>query len=44
MIAYAVLAAVAWWTLSGDIRLAVLVLLGGLMVKTWIGHWKQQQR
>ena len=36
MIAYAVLGIVAWFWLGGTPRLAVLVLLGGLALKTVI--------
>ncbi len=35
--AYAVLAALAGLTLRGPFRIAVLILLAGLAVKTWIG-------
>jgi hypothetical protein len=35
--AYAVLAALAGLTLRGPFRVAVLILLAGLAVKTWIG-------
>lgn len=33
--AYAVLAALAGWTLDGPFRWAVWIFLGGLAVKTW---------
>ena len=36
MIAYAVLGIVAWFWLGGTPRIAVLVLLGGLALKTVI--------
>jgi hypothetical protein len=35
--AYAVLAVLAAFTLEGQLRLALLVLLAGLAAKTWIG-------
>lgn len=35
IVAYAVLAALAGWTLDGVFRVAVWVFLGGLAVKTW---------
>ena len=37
---YLVLAAIAGSTLRGDFRLAILVLLAGLAVKSWIGEQK----
>jgi uncharacterized membrane protein len=36
--AYLVLAVLAMATLTGGIRLAVLILLAGLAAKTWIAH------
>jgi len=36
MIAFGVLAVIAWFWLAGTPRLAVLVLLGGLALKTMI--------
>ena len=36
--AYAVLALLAWFTLDGKLRSAVLVLMGGLSIKTYIAH------
>ena len=35
--AYGILAALAGLTLRGPLRIAVLILLAGLAVKTWIG-------
>jgi len=40
-ILYIALAAIAGSSLRGDFRTAVLVLLAGLALKTWIGHRKQ---
>ncbi|MBX5494923.1 MAG: hypothetical protein IRZ15_06275 [Bryobacteraceae bacterium] len=34
---YGVLALLASFTLTGGLRLAILVLLAGLAVKTWVG-------
>ncbi len=36
--AYAVLGALATFTLDGVFRAAVLILLGGLALKTWIAY------
>jgi hypothetical protein len=36
--AYALLAVLAWFTLDGKLRYAVLLLMGGLSVKTYIAH------
>jgi hypothetical protein len=36
--AYVVLALLATATLTGGIRLAILILLAGLAAKTWIAH------
>ncbi len=38
---YAALAVMAGWLLSGEVRLAIWILLGGLAVKTWIA-WKRR--
>jgi hypothetical protein len=38
MFAYAVLGAMAAFTLDGLLRLACLVALGGFAFKTWIAH------
>jgi hypothetical protein len=38
MVVYSALALIAVFVLSGQIRLAVLILLGGLAVKTWIAR------
>ncbi len=35
---YAILAVLAVFTLDGLLRSAVLILLAGLAVKTWIAH------
>jgi len=40
--AYAVLALLAAFTLEGQLRLALLVLLVGLAAKTWIGSRLQR--
>lgn len=39
---YLVLAAIAGSSLTGDVRMVVLILLGGLALKTWIGHLREQ--
>ena len=36
MSTYAVLAILAGFTLSGDIRLVTLIFLGGIALKTWL--------
>jgi hypothetical protein len=36
MACYAVLAALATWTLEGKMRTAVYIFLGGLALKTWL--------
>ncbi|MGA3027015.1 MAG: hypothetical protein ABSF98_19840 [Bryobacteraceae bacterium] len=36
MAAYAVLAALATFTLTGKMRIAVWIFLGGMAVKTWL--------
>jgi hypothetical protein len=36
LVAYAVLAAIGLWTLEGDIRLFLLIFLGGLVLKSYI--------
>lgn len=38
---YLALGGIGVATLKGDFRTAVLVFLGGLAVKTWIGHMKR---
>ncbi len=38
MTIYAVLALAGWFVLTGNMRLAVLILLGGLAVKTCIAR------
>lgn len=38
---YIVLALIAGSILRGDFRLAILVLLAGLAIKTWIGERKR---
>ena len=35
---YAVIASLAFFTLTGDLRLLVLIVVGGFIVKTWIAH------
>ncbi|MFN3326277.1 MAG: hypothetical protein ACK5AZ_22505 [Bryobacteraceae bacterium] len=37
-LSYAFLGLLALLTLEGTIRLALMILLGGLAVKTWIAH------
>ena len=39
---YLVLAAIAGSSLSGDVRLVVLILLGGMATKTWVGYLRDQ--
>jgi hypothetical protein len=39
---YLVLAAISGSSLSGDVRTVVLILLGGMALKTWIGHLRDQ--
>ncbi len=41
-ICYLVLAAISGSSLTGDVRTVVLILLGGLALKTWIGHLREQ--
>ena len=42
--AYAVLAVVAWMTLSDmRFRLATLAVLAGIAAKTWL-HWQRERR
>ncbi|HLJ49257.1 MAG TPA: hypothetical protein VKU01_24760 [Bryobacteraceae bacterium] len=43
MAAYAVLALLAGFTLDGPLRVAVLLLLAGLAVKTWIHTLRERQ-
>ena len=38
---YGVLALLTAFTLDGKFRMAVLVLLGGLAVKTWIAQYRR---
>lgn len=38
MSSYAVLAALAFFTLDGALRYGVWILMGGLALKTWIAH------
>jgi hypothetical protein len=38
MIVYAVLALIGWFVLTGNIRLFVMILLGGLAVNTCIAR------
>jgi hypothetical protein len=40
--AFAVLAAGAAWTLRGNVRLAIWILLAGLAFKSWIAYRKSQ--
>lgn len=42
LLLYSLLAAVAAWSLRGDVRLVTLILLAGLAAKTWIGEKKAQ--
>jgi hypothetical protein len=39
---YAALAVLAWFTLDGDWRLGVLVILGALLAKSWIDLKKSE--
>jgi hypothetical protein len=39
---YLVLGAIAIYSLRGDYRLAVLILLGGLAIKTYIAHLRKR--
>jgi hypothetical protein len=41
MAAYAMLAALATFTLSGKMRVAVWIFLGGMAVKTWLSSLRQ---
>jgi hypothetical protein len=41
-VCYLVLAAIGGSSLTGDVRLVVLILLGGLALKTWVGHLREQ--
>ena len=38
MVIYGVLALIGWFVLTGSMRLFVMILLGGLAVKTWIAR------
>ena len=38
MVIYGVLALIGWFVLTGNMRLFVMILLGGLAVKTWIAR------
>lgn len=38
MIVYAVLALIGWFVLTGNMRLFVMILLGGLAIKTYIAR------
>lgn len=40
--AYVALAAAAWFTLDGNLRLIVLVVLAAYAFKSWIGFYKDQ--
>jgi hypothetical protein len=40
--AYLILGVLATATLTGGIRLAILILLAGLAAKTWIAHRMEQ--
>jgi hypothetical protein len=42
MILYGVLAASAFFTLDGDVRVVVLILFIGLALKTWAVHERQK--
>jgi hypothetical protein len=35
---YAAIAIMAFFTLTGDLRLVVLIVVAGFTVKTWIAH------
>jgi hypothetical protein len=41
MVCYALLALAAWMTLTGLIRYAVWVFVGGMAAKTWIAHYNR---
>jgi hypothetical protein len=43
MSTYAVLALLAGFTLSGDVRLATLIFLGGIALKTWLVVLKRRE-
>lgn len=40
--AYAAIAVLAGFTLTGEFRVAVWVLMGGLAIKTWLGSKMQK--
>ena len=42
MVLYGVLAASAFFTLDGDVRIVVLILFIGLALKTWAVHERQR--
>ena len=41
---YVVLGILSWATLTGPMRGAVLIFLGGLAVKTWIARLQQEDK
>ena len=44
MLAYGALATSAFFTLTGDIRIFILILLGGLAVLTWSAMEREKLR
>lgn len=44
LIAYGALALIAAFTLDGRLRWAILILLGALAFKTWLGVKKEEQQ
>jgi hypothetical protein len=43
MVCYIMLGSLAWFTLDGSFRLATLIFLGGLAVKTWLVTLRRDQ-
>jgi hypothetical protein len=43
MSAYALLAILAGFTLSGDIRIVTWIVLGGIAIRTWLVVLKRRQ-
>jgi len=41
LVCYALFGLLAFFTLEGNLRLAVWILMGALAVKTWIAHKAQ---
>jgi hypothetical protein len=44
MSCYAILAVLAGFTLTGDIRLITWIILGGIAIRTWIAVLKRRQQ